>query len=106
MEEKYKRSRILGYVGDVPVANTAYSGDLEKMTIEELAARHRELEKEPDPDSDEGFEAKMQELEAIRAELKKKGLSDEEVGDICYPNRPKLENKITWCKRITRIFRS
>jgi len=105
MEEK-NRSPILGYVGDIPVANTAYSGNLVEMTVEQLKDRYQELRNKPDPDSDEGFEAKMQEMDAICNELKKKGLSDEEVADIRYPNRPKTENKRTWWGRIVRIFRS
>ena len=109
MEEK-KRSPILGYVGDVPIANTAYSGNLAEMTIDQLSLRFWKLRDKPAPDSDEGFEAKMREMDAICEEFKKKGLSDDEVADIRYPNRlpnyPKIVDRTTWWGRITRIFRS
>ena len=67
------RGSILGYVGDVPVVNTAYSGNLAEMTIQQLKDRLWDLRHAPDPDTDEGFEAKMIEIDAIQAELKKKG---------------------------------
>ena len=69
-----KRGLILGYVGDIPVANPYYSGKLSGMTVEQLQARLRELNAadEADEDSDETFMARMGEMDAIRAEIKRK----------------------------------
>jgi len=36
-----KRGPILGYVGDIPVANPYYSGKLAGMTVEQLQTRLR-----------------------------------------------------------------
>ena len=69
-----KRGPILGYVGDVPVANPYYSGKLAGMTVEQLQARLRKLSvaDEADEDSDEGFMARMDEMDAVKAEIKRK----------------------------------
>lgn len=69
-----KRGPILGYVGDIPVANRYYSGKLSQMTLEQLQAKLRELSAadEADEDSDEGFMARTDEMDAIRAEIKRK----------------------------------
>ncbi|MEK9135279.1 MAG: hypothetical protein AAB451_03190 [Patescibacteria group bacterium] len=104
MAEK-NRGPILGYVGGIPVVNTAYSGNLKEMTVQQLEDKLWRLNNTPEPDSDEGFEAKMQELDAICDELKKKGLSEQVIADIRYPDRPKPEEKITWRQRIVRMVR-
>ncbi|MFH1780547.1 MAG: hypothetical protein ABH841_00855 [Candidatus Nealsonbacteria bacterium] len=68
----------MGYIGDIVVANVSYSGDLSKMTIQELRDRLWHLDNTPNPDTDEGFEAKMVEIDAIKEELKRKGYKDPE----------------------------
>lgn len=109
MEEKNRepvRGPILGHVAGIPVANTAYSGDLIVMTVDDLFYRLYCLDHLPNPDTDVGFEAKMVEGEAICAELRRKGLSDKQINNRRYPDQSKAENKTTWWERMTRIFRS
>lgn len=69
-----ERGPILGHVGDIPLANPYYSGELSGLTIEQLQARLRQLSAaDPDDeDSDEGFMARMDEMDAIKAEIKRK----------------------------------
>ncbi len=69
-----KRGPILGYVGDIPIVNSYYSGELSGMTVEQLQARFGEVSAadSDDEDSDEGFMARMDEMDAIRTEIKRK----------------------------------
>lgn len=69
-----KRGPILGHVGDIPVANPYYSGNLIGMSPKRLQARLEELNAaDPgDEDSDEGFMARMDEMDAIKAEIKRR----------------------------------
>ena len=71
-EEKDRRGPISEFVGDIPVANSYFSGDLTKMTKEQLQARLNELAAadSDDEDSDEAFANRMGEMDAIQAELK------------------------------------
>ncbi|MCJ7786789.1 hypothetical protein MUP06_01050 [Patescibacteria group bacterium] len=73
-EEKDRRGPISEFVGDIPVANSYFSGDLTKMTKEQLQARFNELEAadSDDEDSDEAFANRMGETDAIQAELKRR----------------------------------
>lgn len=71
-----KRGSVLGYVGDIPVANPYYSGELNQMTLEQLYVRLGELREadETDEDSDEGFLARTAEMDAIEAEIKQRAV--------------------------------
>ena len=65
------RGPVSGYVGGIPIANSYYSGDLTKMSDQELEARRKVLiAADPgDEDSDEGFMNRQAEIGAIGEEL-------------------------------------
>ncbi len=73
-----ERGPISGFVGDIPITNSYFSGDLSKMYIEELQARLRRLSAtDPDDeDCDEAFENRMTEISAINEEIKKRPLDE------------------------------
>jgi len=69
------RGPISGMVGDIPIANTSYSGDLTQMSEDELRTRLRHLVAaglDDDDECDEAFESRQAEIGAVRQELKRR----------------------------------
>lgn len=69
-----RRGSISGWVGDIPIVNTAYSGELSDMSTRDLERRRAELVAE-DPDDeecDEAFMNRQEETSAIIREIEKR----------------------------------
>jgi hypothetical protein len=74
-----ERGSISGMVGDIPIVNTSYSGDLTKMSKEELQTKLRHLVAaglEDDDECDEAFENRQTEISAVRKEIKSRTESE------------------------------
>ena len=66
------RGPISEFVGDIPIVNTSYSGDLTQMSEDGLRATLRVLVAaglDDDDESDEAFENRQAEISAVRQEL-------------------------------------